>query len=264
MTVLEAVILGVLQGATEFLPVSSSGHLAVMRTLMDLGDVPILFDVLLHVATLVVVVAVFWERIWHILRSLARWIARRADDQDQPHLRAALIILVATLLTGVLGVALNSFEFAGRPKVVSALFLVTAAILIASRFFRGERSYKELSFKDAFVVGIAQGFGALPGISRSGISIAASRASGLSREEAGEFAFLISVPAVIGALLLTIGDADQLSAVVSPAGLVLGFLAALLVGLVCLLLLLKLVRSGRLYLFAIYLVPLGIAGILFL
>ncbi len=264
MSILEAIILGVLQGATEFLPVSSSGHLAVMKTLMDLGDIPILFDVLLHVATLVVVVVVFWRRIWHILRALARWITRRAGDEDRPHLRAALIILLATLLTGVLGVALNSFAFAGQPKVVSALFLVTATILVASRFFRGERSYEELKAKDGFVVGIAQGFGALPGISRSGISIAASRASGLSREEAGEFAFLISVPAVLGALLLTLGDAEQLSAVVSPAGLILGFLSALVVGLVCLLLLLKLVRSGRLYLFAIYLVPIGVAGILFL
>lgn len=264
MTLLEAIIFGVVQGATEFLPVSSSGHLAVMKSVLELGEIPILFDVLLHVATLIVVVVVFWRRLAGIVVSIGRWMVRRAGDADRPNLRAALIILLATVLTGAIGVALNSFEFAGQPKVVSALFLVTAAILIGARFFRGSRTYSELSWKDAVVVGVAQGFGALPGISRSGISISAGRATGLGRQEAGEFAFVISVPAVLGALALTLRDAGELSAMVSLGSIVAGFVAALVVGLAALLLLMRLVRHGRLYLFAIYLVPLGIAGLIFL
>lgn len=264
MSVIEAIIFGVVQGATEFLPVSSSGHLAVMKSVLDLGDIPILFDVLLHVATLIVVVVVFWRRIWGIVASLGRSVARRATAEDRPNLRAALIILLATVLTGVIGVALNSFEFAGRPKVVSALFLVTAGILIGARFFGGSRTYAELSWKDAVIVGVAQGFGALPGISRSGISISAGRASGLGRGEAGEFAFVISVPAILGALVLTLRDAGELSAMVSLGAIVAGFVAALVIGLVSLLLLMRLVRGGRLYLFAIYLTPLGVAGLIFL
>jgi undecaprenyl-diphosphatase len=264
MNFLQAIVFGIVQGATEFLPVSSSGHLAIMKTLFDLGDVPILFDVLLHVATLIVVVVVFWKRLAGIVVSLGRWLVRRATDADRPNLRVALIILLATVLTGAIGVALNSLEFAGQPRVVSALFLVTAAILIGARFFRGERTYTDLSWKDAAIVGVAQGFGALPGISRSGISISAGRASGLGRQEAGEFAFVISVPAVLGALVLTLRDAGELSAMVSLGALVAGFVAALVVGLVSLLLLMRLVRHGRLYLFAFYLVPLGVAGLIFL
>ncbi len=264
MSIWEAIIFGIVQGATEFLPVSSSGHLAVMKEILDLGDIPVLFDVLLHVATLIVVVVIFWKRLSAILASVGRWIVRRSAASDRPNLRATLIILVATLLTGAVGVFLNSFAFAGRPKVVSALFLVTAAILIGARFFRGDRSYQNLSFKDAFVVGVAQGFGALPGISRSGITISAGRASGLSRQDAGEFAFIISVPAILGALVLTLNDAGELSTMVSLGALAAGFIAALVVGLISLLLLLRLVQSGRLYLFALYLIPLGIAGLIFL
>lgn len=264
MTILEALLFGVLQGATEFLPVSSSGHLALLKELLNLSEVPILFDVILHVATLIVVIVVFRERVGRILVSLGRWIGRRAGEDDAPNLRLAWVIVVATVVTGGLGIALGELEVGVRPKVVSALFIVTAAILVGAHFLSGSRGFREIGLRDALVVGAAQGFGVLPGISRSGITISASLATGLAREQAGEFAFLVSIPAILGALVLSLRDAGELATVVSPAALVAGFVSALAVGLVSLLLLLRLIRGGRLYLFAFYLVPLGVVGILFL
>lgn len=264
MSIAQAVLFGVIQGATEFLPVSSSGHLAVLKSVLDLSEVPILFDVLLHVATLIVVIAVFRERVWRILVSLWRWIGRRAESEDASNLRLALVIIVATVATGVVGVGLNELEVGLQPEIVSALFLVTAAILIGAHFFRGERGYGEIGVKDGLIVGVAQGFGVLPGISRSGITISASLAAGLSRERAGEFAFLISIPAILGALVLSLSDAGELAAVVGPGALVAGFAAALVVGLASLLLLIRLIRGGRLFYFAFYLVPLGIVGLIWL
>ena len=264
MTILEAIIFGVVQGATEFLPVSGSGPRAGLKSIMDLSEVPILFDVLLHVATLVVVMVVFRRRIGRVLVSLGRWIGRRAGEEDAPNLRLAWVIVVATVVTGVLGLLLEQLDLGVQPKIVSALFIVTAAILIGAHFFAGNRGYREIGLRDALIVGAAQGLGVLPGISRSGITISASLASGLSRERAGEFAFLISIPAILGALVLSLRDAGELAAVVSPAAIVVGFLSALVVGLVSLLLLIRLIRGGRLFYFSFYLVPLGIAGLILL
>ncbi|MFW5689430.1 MAG: undecaprenyl-diphosphate phosphatase [Spirochaetota bacterium] len=264
MTIGQAILFGVIQGATEFLPVSSSGHLALLKNVLELSEVPILFDVLLHVATLIVVVVVFRNRILRVLAAIGRWVARRATPEDAPNLRLAWVIVVTTVVTGVIGVALNDLEIGLRPRIVSVLFLVTAAILIGARFLGGAREYREIGLKDALIVGAAQGLGVLPGISRSGITISASLAAGLSRERAGEFAFLVSVPAILGALVLSLGERGELAAAVGPAALVAGFVSALVVGLAALLLLIRLIRGGRLYLFSIYLVPLGIAGLILL
>jgi len=262
MSVLQAVILGVVQGITEFLPVSSSGHLLVLKHLFGLSEVPILFDVLLHIATLAVVIIVFRRRIGQILAAIGRWIARRHVREDMENLRLAVVVIIASFFTGVMGVAISELDFAWDPRVAGALFMVTAAILIASHFSKGTTGYATVGFKEAAISGIAQGFGVFPGISRSGITISGALFAGLSREKAGEFAFIISIPAIIGALGLTLTDAGELSATVSPVALIAGVVTSFLVGLASIMVLLRIVRSAKLWVFAIYLVPLGIATIL--
>ena len=262
MTLLEAVLYGIIQGATEFLPVSSSGHLALAKAFLDQSDVPLLFDVILHVATLIVVIAAFRERVLRILQALARWVSRRATREDQPMLRLAWVIIVATVVTGVLGILIDDLDLGTRPVVVSAMFLVTAAVLIGARFLRGSREYESIGWREALIVGIAQGAGVIPGISRSGITISAGQAAGLTREKAGEFAFLVSIPAILGALVLSLRDVGDLTATVGLVPLITGFVAALVVGWISLQFLMRLVRSGRLYLFAFYLVPLGVFGLI--
>jgi undecaprenyl-diphosphatase len=263
VSVFEALMLGVVQGLTEFLPVSSSGHLAVLKHLFGQGDVPVLFDVLLHVSTLGVVVLVFRGRIGAIIVSLARWVGRRADHEtDAENLRIVVLALLATVVTGVLGLGISGFEAGRYPKLVGVLFLVTALILVSTRFTRGNRGYGEMGAGRALLAGFAQGLGVFPGISRAGITISAGLLSGVARREAAEFSFLLSIPAILGALMLTLRDAGELAAAVPPASLIAGLVSSFVVGLLSLRLLLRLVRGGRLYLFALYLVPLGILTIL--
>jgi undecaprenyl-diphosphatase len=262
MTFIQAIILGIVQGLTEFLPVSSSGHLVLLKHLFDIEEVPILFDVLLHVSTLMVVIIVFRQRILKLFISLGKFITRKNDKADANNLRLIWVIIVATALTAAVGYSVSLLEISQKPKIVSALFIVTAAILVSSYYAKGEKKYRELTWKEGAFTGLAQGLGVLPGISRSGITIAASLHAGIEREKAGEYAFLISIPAVLGALILSLNDAQALADVSSPLVVLSGIAASFIVGLASLLLLLVLVRKAKLYLFALYLVPLGIAGLI--
>lgn len=256
-------LLGIIQGVAEFLPVSSSGHLVIARHLMGYGDIPVLFDVLMHVPTLIAIIIVFRKRIGEILVSLSRVIRRNNGPGDSENLRLLGVICVATVCTALAGFGLAKLQdrFVLTTKVVSSLFLLTAVILILSHFFRGSKQYSDLGIKEGIITGIAQGIGVLPGISRSGITISASLTAGMSRERAGEYAFLVSIPAILGAVALKIGDTEALA--INPLVLTAGMLTSFVVGLFSLLLLLRIVRRGRLYLFSFYLIPLGIVTLLF-
>ncbi len=259
MNLIESLLLGLLQGATEFLPVSSSGHLVMSRYLFDIENIPLLFDILLHVSTLVAVVLVFRRRIIGILVSLIRLIRRRNTADDRINLKLFLLIMLATVCTGIVGALLSLLDAELHPKLVSSLFIVTGTILIGTKFMHGRKRYGDIGVKEGFVAGIAQGLGVLPGISRSGITIAAALGAGVDREQAGEFSFLISIPAIIGAAFLDFSQAGNLMAVVAPLSLAIGMTAAFISGLFSLVLLLRLIKSGKFYLFSIYLIPLGIA-----
>jgi undecaprenyl-diphosphatase len=265
MTELQAVLLGVLQGLTEFLPVSSSGHLVVVREFMNIRGVPIIFDIILHISTMLVVILVFRKRIGSILLSLVRFFKRKSRPEDMENLKLVLVIIIGSVFTAAVGYGANSLGVEAHPRVVSLLFIVTGGILIiAHRFGKGERGYAEIGVKTGLITGIAQGFGVFPGISRSGITISASLLSGMTREKAGEYSFLLSIPAILGALVLKSDETEELSRSVSTLGIAAGAIASFAVGLVSLLLLLRLVKSGKLHFFAIYLIPLGIFGFLFL
>jgi undecaprenyl-diphosphatase len=264
MDYLQALFLGALQGVAEFLPISSSGHLIVFRGLLGLGDVPVLFDVLLHLATLVAVCIVFRERLGGILASLGRWCTKRNKAGDAENLAIVPPAIVATALTGVIGYFVNKVELEGSPKIVALLLGLTALILIASSFLKGRKGYKELSPLDGVLPGIAQGIGVFPGISRSGATISGCAATGMARKEAGEFAFLISIPAILGALALKLPEAGELGQTVSLGPLALACAVSLVVGIVSLKLLMKVVTAGKLKWFALYLLPAAALGFFFL
>ncbi len=261
MTYFESILLGALQGVTEFLPVSSSGHLVVMRSILQLKDIPLLFDVLLHMATLLVVIIIFRKRIGSIIISLYRFAIRKNNSSDIPNLKLTGVILFATLLTGVVGFGASLLEVNQYPKIVSGLFIITGIILLLTGFAKPVHGYNKIGVKEGLLTGIAQGIGVLPGISRSGITISAALFAGMNREKAGEYSFLLSIPAVSGALILTLKDSNQLFSVVDPGVLAAGVVSSFIVGIFSLLLLLKLIKDGRLYIFSVYLIPLGIAGV---
>ena len=264
MTFVQACVLGLFQGVAEFLPVSSSGHLLVFKDLMGLSDVPVLFDVVLHLATLASILVVFRKRVAGILVSMARWIAHKSGEADAENLAIVPPALVATFLTAVVGLLVDKVDLGSSPKLVAGLLLVTAAILVASSRLGGGTGYRGMGWKRGIVIGLAQGIGVFPGISRSGITISAGLASGLKREEAGEFAFLLAIPVILGALVLKLGDQGALSGTVAVAPLAAGSVVAFAAGIASLLLLMPIVKKGRLAWFAAYLVPAGLLGLFLL
>ena len=263
MTYLQGIILGLIQGLTEFLPVSSSGHLLMMRNLMGLGDIPLLFDILLHVATLIVVLVMFRQKVIELLASLFRTFARKTVDGDQRNMKLIGIILIATFFTGILGVGIQKLNLSDTPRIVFPLYLVTAVLLWFTRKASGGREYRDLGIMDGVITGIAQGIGVLPGISRSGITISTGLYRKMNREVAAEYSFIISIPAIMGALLLDLKDAGEMMSAISLPVLTVAFLTTLISGFLALWLLVKLINSGKFYLFSFYLIPLGILGLIF-
>ena len=258
MTTADALLLGLIQGLTEFLPVSSSGHLVLGQDLMglELGG-GVAFEVVVHLGTLASVVFVFRKFITEMvfespaLLRPAGWKSRYAD---RPAFRRLVLLVPATIpaaLVGFLGKdALQGlFE---NPRVVACMLGVTGLILfLPLRFGSRDSAGGLLDLPRALIMGVAQAAAIIPGISRSGSTITAGLCSGLDREEAGAFSFLMAIPAILGAAVLELGDLEQIGLGAGP--LIAGFLAAAVSGYLALLLLLRMVRHGRLWVFSPYL-----------
>ena len=278
MSVVEGVLLGLLQGVAEFLPISSSGHLALAQELFDLDDVPLLFDIMLHLATLGVVLLFFRRKIWSLLKVAGRWLARRSLPEDKADVRTIVALLLGTAVTGVFGIILSDLVEDYSEKLICVGFFITAGLLIFSDAVEERRRKKLLeSGSDGLVttrtgvrplqglgIGLDQGIGVLPGISRSGSTIAGALLCGVDREQAGEFSFLLSIPAILGAFVLELDDLDAIGDSVGVAPVVAGCVAAFVAGIFALSVLMKIVRKGKLEWFALYLIPAGILGLVFL
>lgn len=265
MTLWEALGLGVLQGVTEFLPISSSGHLALAQVwLADLGEPDLLFGVVVHLGTLLAVALVLRRRLVDLCRGAWSFVGsggRRSELETAR--RWVLLIAVATLPTAVLGLGARELVVAmnARPPWVGVALLCTALLLLGcERFGRRERGAAELTLGDALLVGVAQGFGVLPGISRSGVTVAASLFRDVRADVAVEFSLLISVPAILGANLLEALAAS--GAVRGEAGpLAVGFAAAFATGAASIKALQWAVGRRRLIPFASYCALLGAGAV---
>jgi len=250
MTLTQSMFLGVLQGVTEFLPVSSSGHLAIAQHFLPEFEQPgVFFDVLLHVATFVAVLYYFRNE----LIDLGTAPFRR-DEAARLHRRVLLLLIAASVPTAVIGLAGKDFfeGLFGNITVVSLMLLVTGTLLfLAERFRRPGRKREDLRLSDALVVGTVQGFAILPGISRSGSTIAALLLKGVDAETAARFSFLLGLPAVFGAALLSLKDLQGVPTEEVPLYLA-GAGVAFLTGLLSIHLLMAILRRRRLIAFALY------------
>ncbi len=274
MDPLQGIVLGVIQGLTEFLPVSSSGHLVLTRHLFGTAAPDLFFDTSVHVGTMLAVILVFRHTIGEILRALLAAARFRLGNRHPPltaaearGVRFAFLVVLGSIPTAIIGLTIEALlaEQLASLYLVGGMLLATALILGLS-YGRGQTGdgVEQFSATGSLVVGGAQGLAVLPGLSRSGATIAAGLLLGLNREEAATFSFLLSIPAIIGAELLS-WKALAGGAVTLDAAVWLGSLTAFGVGYLALKVLLKLVRQGRFYLFAPYcliagLLVLGIAG----
>lgn len=284
MTVLQGFLLGILQGVAEFLPISSSGHLALAQSLFGLEDVPLLYDIFLHMATLLAVTIYFWPKIWALLKCFGRWITKKQKSDNQVQIsendllcptdkigqKTIIAIIVATIITGAFGVVTSKLIPDLSVKFVCGGFLVTSALLIISSIMekrqsaKGPNEFTGISIKQSIIIGIMQGFGTLPGISRSGSTIAGALFGGVNRSLAGEFSFIVSIPAILGAFILELKDLGEMSSSIGAAPIIAGCISSFAVGYFSLSVLMKIIKKGKLQWFAAYLIPAGILGLIFL
>lgn len=261
MSWIYSVALGVLQGATEFLPVSSSGHLVLVPWLFNLPSRDVVYYIFLHWGTALAVISYFWRDWMAIAAALVR--ALRSRSVVDFEVRLAGLIVLAGIPAALVGILLQSFfeRMFSRPTAAAGFLIITGVMLsLAESRAQQRKELESMSWLDALVVGIGQAGAILPGISRSGTTIAAGMARGLGRESAARFSFLLATPTIIGAGLLEIPDLIQSGQMLAQLpDLVIGFAAALLSGLVCIHLLLRHLQRRTLYPFALYCAILGLA-----
>ena len=254
MDIVQAIILGFVQGASEFVPISSSGHLVLVPWLLGWPQPGLVFDTVLHWGTLVAVLTYFWRDFIALARAWGQSLVNR--NIGEPKARIAWLIIVGTVPAALMGYVGEDFfeSLFAAPARVAGLLLVTGLILALSEWLgKRRKDPHQLAFLDSIVIGIAQGCAIAPGISRSGATMAAGLFCGLKREAAARYSFLLATPIIFGAGLLQLFDLFKMgNATAHLPALILGFLAAALSGYLCIRFLLSYLQRGRLYAFAIY------------
>lgn len=247
LVLLEHIFLGIVQGLTEFLPISSTGHLVLFRKLFGMQEVGLLFDTMLHFGTLIAVVIVFWPQIRYIVLN--------------PFSKLTKLLVVGTIPTAAIGLLFEDyFEEISRTGItIGWEFLATGAILWAVESMRrGERKFDDIRYTDALIIGTLQGAAILPAISRSGLTIAGALMRGMDRADAARFSFLISLPAILGACVLQtakLAAAPLDTALLIP--MLVGTMCAGLAGYVAIRWMLKIISTGSMKGFAVYVWVLG-------
>lgn len=264
MDAFQALILGLIQGLTEYLPVSSSGHLTIASALFGLeGADNLAFTVAVHVATVLSTLVIFWKQIVWIFRDLFRF-------QWNEGTRYALLIVVSMIPVGVVGVFFKDYVeeiFGSGTLIVGWMLLLTAALLTFSYFYR-PRQKEKISVKDAFIIGLAQACAVMPGLSRSGSTIATGLLLGDKKEKLAQFSFLMVIPPILGEALLDVIkiSKDGVSSVMGaiPVGsLLIGFVTAFVFGCIACRWMVDIVKKGKLIYFAAYCAVVGVLVIVF-
>jgi len=257
VSIFEAIILGVVQGLTEFLPVSSSGHLVLLQKIFDINEPSLFFDTMLHAGTLLAVFAVLWKDIWELLKK--------------PFQKLTLFLIIATIPAVIAGLAFNKTieDIFNSAKFLGICFLVTTVLLVAAELLskkaREENNLKkseDMKWYDGLFIGIMQAIAILPGISRSGATISGALFRKLDRDFAARFSFLLSIPIILGAVVLHSRDlfkgSEQTSYSISAIAVIAGTLTAAVVGFFAVKFMIKIIKEKSLYGFAIYTGVLGI------
>ncbi|MFP4111869.1 MAG: undecaprenyl-diphosphate phosphatase [Candidatus Woesearchaeota archaeon] len=245
INIIQAVILGIIQGITEWLPISSSGHLVLFQHFMNI-DVPVAFDVMLHLGTLIVILLIYKDDLIAILRSLFAW-------KWDKNTRLLVFLMIGSIPTAIAGIFLRDFfksMFEGT-LVVGLGLLFTSLLLFLSKFGKEK---KDLNLKNAFVIGIAQSIAIFPGVSRSGSTISTGLILGAKRKDLARYSFLLLIPAVLGASIFELSELRTVPIV----PIIAGTLTSIIVGYISLKWLLRLIQKDKFHYFSYYCLALGI------
>ena len=230
MSLLQSVLLGLIQGLTEFLPVSSSGHLAIFKQFFQIETGGMFFDILLHIGTLIAVFIVYYKDIFRMMKegfaiigdffvNVATFFKRVITKEDLPYRKIVhnsyrkfvMLVIVSTIPTGIIGIAAKDLVSAAEQiLLVPGICLIITAVLlfIADRIPDGGKTPKQVTYTNAFLIGISQGIATMPGLSRSGTTITACLSTGMTRKFAVKYSFIMSIPAILGALVVEIKDVE--------------------------------------------------------
>ncbi len=273
MTYIQAIILGILQGVTEFFPISSSGHLVIVQKLLGINENVFTFDIYLHFGTLLAVLTVFRKSIINLISSCvdgSRLIFKDkisfSEVYESSHeMRVVSGILIGTLPAVVVGLTMKNFieNLFYSAVLVFASLLFTGCILIVTFFVREKQRY--IGSVYGFIVGLAQALAIIPGISRSGLTISMALFLGVKRKEAGEFSFLLSIPVILGATIFALNDYIKAGFSTLPWSVaVTGTLVSYVSGWISLVFLMRIIKSGKIGYFGFYCIAVSVTGALLL
>ena len=258
MNEIDAIILGVIQGLTEFLPVSSSGHLEITRELLDTNQLPsdnLLMTSVLHFATALSTILVFRKDIYDLIKGLF-------DKENKTSKSYVIKILIAIVPAGLVGFLLSDeieFLFSGNMILVGIMLIITGTLLFLTKILK-TKNFK-ISSVHALIIGLSQAFAVIPGISRSGATICTSLFLGNNKSEAAKFSFLIVIPVIFGAILKDVLSGDIFDNEIKISILIIGFISSFLTGVLACKLMLKIVANNNLIYFSFYCFVLGIISI---
>lgn len=273
MSYFEAVVLGLVQGLAEFLPISSSGHLALIQQRFGISDDKVLlFAVLLHVGTLISVFIVYWKDIWELIVELCLTIKDLCTGKglrlaERPVRKLGVMIIVATIPTAIIGLLFNDFFDSLYTSVIPigvGLIITGFLLVFAERMGEGNRGIQQMNFRNAIFIGLVQGVAICPGISRSGSTLFGSLICNLDRKFAVKFVFLISIPSILGSAVLEAPAAIEAGVTTADIGPILvGMLVAAVSGLVAIKTMIKIVSDKKLSYFSYYVWALGLIVVLY-
>ena len=260
MSIIEAIVLGIIQGLTEFLPVSSSGHLELAKFVMGSDAVPkesMLMTVVLHFATALSTVIIFRKELVQIFTGLLQF---KWNEEFKFSLKIILSMVPAAIVGVLLDDQIESF-FSGKILLVGFMLLVTGAILFLAD--KAKNTNKNVSFTHAIIIGISQAIAILPGISRSGATISTSVLLGIDREKAAKFSFLMVVPLIFGKIAKDVMSDEFMTSSIDTTSLIIGFIFAFFTGLIACSWMIKIVKKSKLSYFSIYCFIVGIIAIIY-
>jgi undecaprenyl-diphosphatase len=268
METLKAVIMGLVQGIAEFLPISSSGHLVLVdHYLQNMGKASLWFDVFLHIATFLVIIVFFWNEFLMLLRGMIKFYKFFNDVES----KIFWLIVIATSVTVVVALLMEplvSNIVEKNYKLVGVMLIINSVILLIPYLVNNKvsKDLGSINILDSILIGLFQGVGSLPGISRSGITISTGLTMGLERTTAGVFGFLLFIPTVIGAFVYETYKSlktESISNMGFSSSYLIGFVVAATIGYLALWLLMKFLKEGKLYIFSIYSFIVGLLAVIF-
>lgn len=258
-------LLGFIQGITEFFPISSSGHLVILKQVFGVQSPGVTLEVFLHTGTLLSVIFVFYREIWLLIKGFLNSIGISSELEKKEYKKIFWLVILANIPVGIIGVFFKEYieMFFKSSGFVFQFLIFTGLYLLLGRLVRKEiAKLKDISVLKSLIIGISQVLAVLPGVSRSGITITTGKLLNIDRNDAARFSFLIMIPAVAGATLMEVLELNLSASQISY--MILGMLVSFVTGYIALKILLKIVKNYKFYYFSFYCILVGLTGIIFI